>query len=441
MKFTRTKGLLLVALLAVLWGSYWLVENFEMREIRYPSSLQGEAVRNNLLAAERFAAAFGARASSGFGFRRLPDGPPERAVLVLPTLRRTLTSRQREELLRWIEAGGHLVAVTYTIEGDGAKPDEFLAALGVRQFLSEEGKKYEVAKPDMEDGDDADDASRAEREKKARQQRERRALERNRLTRNLLANDKSCAMVTEKGSLAPLFPVPNTPLAVCFDTWYRLESRDPPLWAVASHHGIHALSVARGKGKVTVLTDYDFMMNDRIAKADHAVFLAALLGFTGDTDAKGHGPNPRQVVFVPREDVPGIVTLTWQYAWPVVLALAAWLVFGLWRAGARFGPLVPARSMARRSLAEHVRASGEFLWRHGEIMHLWRSTLAHTKRHIERVLPAAAFAGPRQHLDALARRSGVDVKHLEQALDSRYAPSAEQFPTIIATLELLRKKL
>ena len=88
MKFTRTHGLLLVAIVALAWGGIWVAENFEMQEIRYPSSLQGEAVRNTLLAAERFATALGAHATSGFGFRRLPAGRPDRAVLVLPTLRR-----------------------------------------------------------------------------------------------------------------------------------------------------------------------------------------------------------------------------------------------------------------------------------------------------------------------------------------------------------------
>ncbi|MEP7156317.1 MAG: DUF4350 domain-containing protein [Betaproteobacteria bacterium] len=436
MKFTRTKGLMLVGLIAVLWGGYWIYENFELKEIRYPSSLRGEAVRNNLLAAERFAASLGAQSASGFGFRRLPEGPPGRAVLVLPTLRRTLTVRQRDELMRWIDAGGHLVAVAYTLESEGDKPDPLMTAIGVRQVLSDEGKKYSVPRKGEEEDDDLDDDRRIKREREARVQRERRALERNRIMRNLLEAGTTCPQVRETGSNAPLFPATGTTMLVCFDAWFRLESKDPPLWAVSDGNGVHAITMPRGKGKITILTDYDFMQNDRIAKADHSVFLAALLGFTGAGDT-----NSKAVFFIPREDVTGIVQLTWQYAWPAVLALVAWLLLGLWRAGARFGPLIPARSTVRRSLAEHVRASGEFLWRHGENLHLWRATLARTKRHIERVLPAAAFSGTGRHLEAMAVRSGIDAKHIERALDSRYTPSAEQFPTIIATLELLRKKL
>jgi hypothetical protein len=97
--------------------------------------------------------------------------------------------------------------------------------------------------------------------------------------------------------------------------------------------------------------------------------------------------------------------------------------------------------MGRRSLAEHVRASGEFLWRHGQMLQLWRATLMRTRRHVERVLPAAAFAGPTKQIDALAQRSGLPPKSIEQALDTQNAPPADQFPNIIATLEHLRKKL
>ena len=437
MKFTRIKGLILVSVVAFAWGVLWLVENFEMKEIRYPSSLQGEAVRNNLLAAERLATAMGAHAASGFGVHRLPAGPPDRAVLVMPTSRRTLSPRQRDELLRWIDAGGHLIAVTYTLEDEEDAPDPLLSIFGIRQTLSAEGKKNMLPKVDSDD-DNVDEATRAARKKRAQEERDRRNLDRIAITRNIAAKNKTCPATRESGSQAPLFPVPDKPLAVCFDTWFRLESRDSPLWAVASKHGVHALSVAHGKGKVTVLTDYDFMLNDRIGNADHAVFVATLLGFTGHAAGRR---DPTEFLFVPREDVPGILKLTWRYAWPVILSLAALLAFGLWRAAMRLGPLVPARSMARRSLAEHVHASGEFLWRHGAMNQLWRATLARTQRQIDRVLPAAGFASTNRQLEALAMRSGLDPKRIEEALDSKAPPPAEQFPTIIATLELLRKKL
>lgn len=433
MRFTRAKAFLVLGLAVAVFGGFWLYENFEMQEIRYPASLEGAAVRNDLLAAERFTGALGAHVESGFGFHRPPGGTPSGSVLVLPTTRRTMTPRQREELMRWIEAGGHLVAVTYTLEGEAAREDALLSALGVRQFHTEEGRKYAPREEAQED--EAEDEESAQRARDRRRERERRDLERKSVLRNLLAPSRNCETVSESGVRAPRFPVPGSALSVCFHPWYRLESRDPPLWRVASSHGVHALAVARGKGMVTVLADYEFMTNREIAKADHAVMLAAILGFAGE------GAKPRQVMFVPREDMADIFSLTWRYAWPVVVALLVWLALALWRHGTRFGPLAPTRTLARRSLAEHVRASGEFLWRHGEAMHLWRATLASTRRRLDRSVPASMHADHEHYLRALEQRSGVEAKHIGQALDSNHAPPPEKFPTIIATLEILRKKL
>ncbi|MEO8385277.1 MAG: DUF4350 domain-containing protein, partial [Betaproteobacteria bacterium] len=227
MKITRNKGLILVSLVALAWGGFWSYENFELKEISYPSSLQGEAVRNNLLAAERLATALGAKATSGFGVHRLPTGPAEQAVIVMPTSRRTLSPRQRDELLRWIEAGGHLIAVTYTLEDENDGPDPLLSGFGIRQYLTVEGKKSVL--PRVESNDDGlDEDVRAARKKSAQEARDRRNLERNALTRNIIAKSKTCPAVRESGSLAPLFPLTDKALAVCFDTWFHLESRDPP---------------------------------------------------------------------------------------------------------------------------------------------------------------------------------------------------------------------
>jgi hypothetical protein len=52
-------------------------------------------------------------------------------------------------------------------------------------------------------------------------------------------------------------------------------------------------------------------------------------------------------------------------AWPVLAAAALLLVLWLARIIPRFGPLVPDAPPVRRSLLEHVVASGRFLWSRG----------------------------------------------------------------------------
>ena len=56
----------------------------------------------------------------------------------------------------------------------------------------------------------------------------------------------------------------------------------------------------------------------------------------------------------------------WRYGAPSRLCSASrWSRLALWRGGVRFGPLTAASETARRSLAEQIRGTGQFVLRHG----------------------------------------------------------------------------
>ena len=114
----KARLILLVAVFIGAAGGYWAYENLEWKEVRVPGTMQGEAARNDLLAAERLVNAMGGKARSEYAYTQPPAGDPRQSVLVFPTERRILTARQRAQLIKWIEDGGHLVAVTYSLEGD-----------------------------------------------------------------------------------------------------------------------------------------------------------------------------------------------------------------------------------------------------------------------------------------------------------------------------------
>jgi hypothetical protein len=435
MSITRTKALWLCIACALVAATWWVVENYELEEVTYPGMPKGEAVRNPLFAAQRLAERLGVKAGSRNGFRNLTGADPHGSVVVITTGRRTMTSRQRDELLAWISAGGHLVTVTYSLERSGNKPDPLMLAIGVRQTLTAKGKAAEKLREiaASEETDDDDEARKARDSEKRRQARKE--MEKLRRQFPMLPGEAdNCPQVRIAGSDATRVANASSVLKVCFDDQFHVDSDRPKLWAVSSAQGTHALAVPHGAGRVTVLTDYDFMTNNRIGKADHADMLAAMLGLN---DASP----PRGIVFISREDVDNIFVLTWKYAAPVVLVLAAWLLLGLWRVASRFGPVQVPSPARRRSLAEHVRASGEYLWRHGQSTLLWRATKGLTERRIERVLPAASFPNADAHLHALARRSGIDANHLETILHAAHPPAPEAFANTIATLNQLRNAL
>ncbi len=425
-------AILVVALMLSACG-YWLYENLIWTEVRIPGIPKGEAVTNNLYAAQRLLMAFGAKAQSTQGFRDLPEGDPARSALIFPTMRKTLSPRQRQSLLDWVNKGGHLVVVTYTLEDDGDQPDPLLASFGVHQKMKGPPPKA-AAKNDNADDKENNDADGTPDQPKSEQPPKRRQAPPpppiRRLPRGGYAvdGDQNCAAQTETATGSTHFPAAT--LKVCFDSRFRMVSDNPPLWSAQDADGIHALSLAHGKGRVTVMTDYRFMQNERIGQADHADFLVALLG------PELSGLN---VTLVPREDVDGLRTLIWRYGWTVVLTLVLLIAVALWRDGARFGPLAPNPVAVRRSLIEHVRAGGEYLWRRDQARTLWQSTLNAARRRIARALPTARTH--EQLVKQVAAKTGLNDERVSQALIPVSHPGADAFLRAINTLEQMRKKL
>lgn len=410
----KARLILLIVVLIGAAGGYWAYENLEWKEVRIPGTMQGEAARNDLLAAERLVNAMGGSARSEDAYTQAPAGDPRQTVLVLPTERRILTARQRGQLIKWIEDGGHLVAVTYSLEGDDAVRDELLGKLGIRQYLNKPATRRPEQQTPQDDDAQAGDAQGQPRPRSRR------------VTRVYAV----CPAQRESGALAlRLGSDTGTMMHVCFDPRFRIETKGEKLWESADAAGSHAITVAYGAGRITVLTDYDFMRNGAIGHADHADFLLAVIGFRPGL----------AVWFIPHEDVAGIVSLAWRYGWPVVILLGVWIVLALWRGGSRLGPIEPEPEAVRRSIEEHVRAIGEYLWRRGEALVLWKSALAGARRRMELALPPTPK--PDDRLILLSKKTGLDLGLLQRAFYPRPSPSAEEFARAISTLETVRKHL
>jgi len=348
MKFTTGRVLFALVVLALAGLAWWVYENMEIREMKVPGEPRGEARRNDLLAAQRLVSALGGQTDVRYAFA-LPPGPPRDAVLVFPTLRRAMTAPQRAALLKWVEDGGHLVAVTYTVSGSDDAPDPTLSAVGISQFVNrpkgkraakqtdkqaenQTGKQVAASPaPGNEDGEDNDNedkdsapAPSVARNRSRFAARSEIPCPMQQITQPAAAaaaaatagTDSSAISATvpaaasdtapeaaPMASLQPIAPAPVRLLSVCFEPMFRLQTKQPKLWQATDPAGVHALAVTHGKGRVTVLTDYDFMMNSRIGAADHADFFLELIAFH---------PGLR-VWFIPREDIAGITRLTWQY--------------------------------------------------------------------------------------------------------------------------------
>jgi len=139
------RWLLPVALLAlVAIGVIWFLSAFEQVPAREWVGPSAEARRNPYLAAERFSARMGLPARE---LRALPDldGLRPASVLLMPSRRQALDARRLDELVAWVEAGGHLIAEAELI----GVADPLFDELGVqRSAAAPPAKPLAVALPD-----------------------------------------------------------------------------------------------------------------------------------------------------------------------------------------------------------------------------------------------------------------------------------------------------
>jgi hypothetical protein len=377
----------------------------EPAEVELPRGYIGEAARNRYYAAERLLTRMGMPAHSYSDVGVLGSLPPPSSTLVLPTARRAVDAETSQRLLDWVESGGHLVVVTWELWDDpNRSPDPILDAVGVHQFMNgAPGADPNAADPNA-------------------------------------AGPSFSEPNSEDGPAPPIaeaeFPDREMPLSVRFDPRFRFELSDAAseslVLEVGDDGGSHWVTVRRGKGLVTALTDDYFMTQPEIGELDHAelVYRMSRLG--------GHrGP----VWFVYGDQHPSATDLVWRHLWMVAASALALLALWLWSASRRFGPIAPDAVPARRELMEHVRAAGRLEWRSGGAGALLAAVRESLLARMRERHPGFQSLTPSEQAARLETLSGVPSERVAEALAFGAEPDPARFTAKIAILEKLRRSL
>ncbi len=386
----HTRALAAVAVLLLGLLIIWLASQLQPYEDVVEHGPAPEARSNPYLAAELFLRGLGLTVEHHEGICSVETLPSEGRTLLLLGDRRNLTPRQTERLLDWAAAGGHLVVVAERLwdEKAGKSGDLLLDRLNLQQYATEE----------LDESSQTPQSSTAE--------------EHPQLTKLYLENER-----------APAF--------IAFDTDFHLYDADNRAHAWANSAGAtHMLQLQHGDGLITALTDSWIWQNRKIDDYDHAWLLWYL---TQDS----------AVTLVHRSEHDGLFTQLRRYFPQLLVALGLLLVLGLWHAGQRFGPILPAASPARRQLQEHLHGSTEFLMRHGNqarlLQQLQQDIRCRASRHhpgFEQLLAGA-------QLPLLARLTNLPPGRVEQAMRPVPAQrlSAIEFTRQVADLQSLRNAL
>lgn len=219
----------------------------------------------------------------------------------------------------------------------------------------------------------------------------------------------------------------------CRGNRFTLAADAPPPRLAWPREGPHAfVRLGHGKGSVDVVADFDSINNRELRELPHQALVRQLL-------APNYGRGPVYLV----HSGSGLSRLQllaargWPLALPLCLLLAAWL----WRRAQRFGPWLPAGGQERRSLLEHVRASGELLYRYGQVPLLHEAVRESFLARLRRRDPAAASLAGDARLQAIAARVGLPPETVRDALRTPEPRDRHGFVASVRTLIQMRNRL
>lgn len=184
-----------------------------------------------------------------------------------------------------------------------------------------------------------------------------------------------------------------------------------------------------GAGDVLIAADFDFLRNDELEHAGNAAMTWQLLG-----PSLGEG---RAFLVYDRATPPWYVLLirqAWYIVLPLMLALLAWL----WARSQRLGPVLPLASPHQRALLSHVRAAGEFAFARGRGAALHAAVLRAFRQRLRRRDPVAAALALDPLVQTLSERHQIPAARVRHALQPQDLARPEQFLAAIRTLMQLR---
>ena len=192
------------------------------------------------------------------------------------------------------------------------------------------------------------------------------------------------------------------------------------------------MRLADGKGTVDVVSDFEFLTTAALRQPLNADFARQLL-------APNYGAGT--VYLVHDLAMPSFWGTLWREYWmawaPLLLLLLGWL----WQRMQRFGPLLPTPNIERRSLLEHIDASGQHLYRYGYANRLYDAVRHTFLVRLRARDPQTAALGTPLQAAWLAERCGESASQIQEALEATAMPEPAQFRTRVALLIRLRNQL
>jgi uncharacterized membrane protein len=361
--------IILVSSLMMGFAIYAVFNWFEIVEEEMLVGAKGEALTNPYFGFQQFLTASGATLTLANKSRELELGlakdatPPQ--VLMLGDRRLTeMTPARVKKVNDWVRAGGHLVV-------EAEQPmleDPLLAQFAIERkaLVWRDGKYIEVPRKQDEKNAEEDDGADTDAQKSAEQKqptdtevtpqdtpkyapkqpnRTRRELDRYMPSKHLSSKVTLADGTPFTAKFEPYQNVLKLPLltTVAIDNRHLVSDRD----------GGRIVEFSDGLGRVTVISNFDFLTYKNLSIDDHAELIWHLV-------SNANSIKPRIIVALNRQS-DGFWKWMTVHAWMVAISSLTLLLFWSWRVIPRMGPMALPEATSRRSLLEHMVAAGAFL--------------------------------------------------------------------------------
>ncbi|MFI2812073.1 DUF4350 domain-containing protein [Microbulbifer sp. M83] len=376
-----------------------------------------EAHRHPFLAAQRFLE------STGLTFRREDNidaigGLRPGDTLFLGSSSYLYNENQLRMFMQWVRRGGHAIVVARQSELDAGDP--LLESLGVTIVEGELDAIQEYLLPlySRPGGGDKCELNRA-------------------LAQLLEIEGDPCQPEIDPKYVSTL-DMGDGDFRVFFNPALMLQHADiqdqglapgGPLFRAtleSQPEGVPLIQFSRGEGRITLLADDTLWLSQRIGQFDHAWLLYQL---AGDSEFV--------LMSRPRFDSPG--SLVARYLSEFFLAGALALILWLLHRASRFGLRQPIPDTARRSLREHIAASGYYYWYEDQCGQLLRDYRA---RILRQLCAAPDSPALRRSMSArLAEATGLAPSAVALCLWGEPPRDEETFTRHIRSLQIIEATL
>lgn len=452
------KKILLIGVILVLLISglgYVISSQFYWAEEEVDRGFSKSALQNDFLAAKLFLQKQGIPVSVVKNQRLLEEGrwrnlelkPDDTVILV--NAYKTLDENRYYKLKDWVEAGGTLIASSQNpfVGSHTNENDLLLEEFGIEQAprkVEEKGDFFEELSKDLKKKEKELKEKKQNKQNKQKEPSTEVEKDKSKTSEEISANEKKRELKEaywnrcgKKKDATPIdFVSEEKPLMFDFShednfIYYDYDELDDE--GLAKERAEHFLHFDWGDGSATFVSDTHIWSNRRIDCHDHAYALWSLVNLEG------------RVWVLINQDAPSLSAIIWQKAPYGFLACLVALCLWLWSKSQSHGPVFVQRVLARRSLAEHLYATGVLLWRKFQspqlLIVLRNDILDHLEKHHFMVGSTEQDPSGQLRLDFLHELTGLPQEAIKRALFAEGIHEPQDLAKVIAHLQIIRKKI